>query len=79
MSLDKHGKDKTSEVTGYEIEMTLDSGDVLSVQIRIHEVALDGSPAHMRWIGSMTGHLNGGGEIRDGVALFDLFDFSDLQ
>ncbi|KAE9363204.1 hypothetical protein N431DRAFT_498960 [Stipitochalara longipes BDJ] len=68
-----------SEVTGYEMEVNLDSGDVLSVQIHIHEVALDGSPIYMRWIGSMQGRLNGGEEIRDGAALFEMFDLSYLQ
>jgi hypothetical protein len=63
---------------GYALEVKLDSGDVLSVQVHIHQVAVDAAPYYMRWIGSMVGRLNGGEVIKDGVALFEEFDLSSL-
>ena len=51
----------------------------MSIRVHIQQVAVDAAPLYMRWIGSVVGRLNGGEEIRDGVALFEEFDLSDLQ
>jgi hypothetical protein len=59
--------------------VNLDSGDVLSIRVHIQQVAVDAAPLYVRRIGSVVGRLNGGEEIRDGVALFEEFDLSDLQ
>ncbi|KAH8775088.1 hypothetical protein BGZ57DRAFT_762719 [Hyaloscypha finlandica] len=64
---------------GYALEVNLDSGDVLSIRVHIQQVAVDAAPLYVRRIGSMVGRLNGGEIIRDGVALFEEFDLSDLQ
>ena len=47
--------------------------------MHVQQVAVDAAPLYMRWIGSVVGRLNGGEIIRDGVALFEEFDLSDLH
>jgi hypothetical protein len=66
-------------LAGYALEVKLDSGDALSIQVHIQQVAVDAAPVYVRWIGSVIGQLNGGEVIRDGVALFEEFDLSGLQ
>lgn len=73
-----NGNATTGTFTGYELQVDLDDENSLDIQVTVEHVAFDGAPVYTRWIGSMSGRLNGGELISNGVALFEQFDLSGL-
>jgi hypothetical protein len=63
---------------GYALHVDLDDGNSLHIQVTVEHVAFNSAPIYERWIGSMSGRLNGGELISNGVALFEEFNLSSL-
>jgi hypothetical protein len=49
----------------------------LTLNVTASEVVLDGAPLYTRWLGSLTGSVNGGDVITGGMALFEQFKMTE--
>jgi hypothetical protein len=56
----------------------LDNGNSLDIQVNVEHVALNFAPLYFRWIGHMSGQLNDGDLMSNGVVLFEEFHLSGL-
>jgi hypothetical protein len=56
----------------------LDHENSLDIQVKVEHVAFNSAPVYVRWIGSMSGRLNGGELMSNGAALFEEFNLSGL-
>jgi hypothetical protein len=57
----------------------LDNGNSLDIQVNVEHVALNFAPLYFRWIGNISGQLNGVDLMSNRVVLFEGFHLSGLR